>query len=153
LSKRDTRASGDEAERAGIGRHDGSYIGPGTTCQGRMKTAHDLYIDGRLEGDAECKTVTVGETGIVTGSIQGDTVYVAGTVMGDTVAQTLRIRASAKVDGDLTVRGNLSIDDGAQVDGTIKMGRTASEAGDRTQAAAPPSDAPANAAKVRAQGR
>lgn len=147
MSKRDTDRGHEDRNTDWPVGPSGSYIATGMVCHGMLKAAHDLHIDGRLEGDATCKTVRVGASGAVAGSISGDTVHVAGTVHGDIDAQTLRIQASARVDGDLTVRGNLSIEDGAQVDGTIKMGRQSAADAETAHSATP---APSNGSGSRA---
>lgn len=118
----------EDTELSSPGGKGSSFIAHGTTCQGNLKSEQDIYVDGRLEGDAHCRSITIGKTGFVKGTIIGDTVQVSGSIEGYTVAKTLRVMATAQVNGELTVHGNLSVEDGAQVDGTIKMGKPKSAA-------------------------
>ena len=91
---------------------------------GNIETAGDLHIDGTVEGDIKCRTVTVGEPAQINGSIVADQVRVFGSVTGDTTAASVYLEQTARVVGNV-IHESLSIVPGAFVDGHC---RRASEA-------------------------
>lgn len=97
-----------------------TVIANGTTCTGNLKGDSTIHIDGELEGDIECHSITVGKTGVVKGKVIGENVFVMGRIEGEVITDALRLKDSAQVDGDLTVRGKMSMENGARIDGAIR---------------------------------
>jgi len=85
---------------------------------GDISSDGELHIDGRLEGDLICKTLTIGETGVVTGKISADMVRVLGSVNGQIKAHAIELGATARVVGDIT-HSSLKVDAGAYVQGVF----------------------------------
>src|SRR5262249_38115221 len=70
-------------------------------------------------------TLIVGETGEIEASIRSKTVAVSGSVTGDIMAATkVVLHKTARVSGNITT-GSLVVEDGAEIDGQIKMGKSA----------------------------
>jgi len=78
----------------------------------------EVHIDGRLDGDVVCKTLTVGETGVVTGKIGAEMVRILGSVNGQLKAHSVELGSTARVVGDIT-HASLRVDAGAYVQGVF----------------------------------
>ncbi len=95
-----------------------SIIGSDIKIIGNISTPGEIHLDGIIEGDIDCGTLTVGEHGIVTGTIKADSVTLRGTVEGKLKAKTAHLEATAKVNGDVTY-GTMTMEAGVQVDGKL----------------------------------
>ena len=95
-----------------------SVIGSEVTISGNLSGNGDLHLDGAVEGDIRCNSLTLGAGGRVKGNIAAETATLAGTVGGTVSARTLVIEKSAKINGDLSYE-SVSIETGAQVDGRL----------------------------------
>lgn len=93
-----------------------SLIADGVTLRGDLATEGDLHLDGALEGDLRVSHLTIGETGVVSGSILADSVEVRGVVTGTICARQVRLWATARVDGDIS-HTELAIEAGAHFEG------------------------------------
>jgi cytoskeletal protein CcmA (bactofilin family) len=83
---------------------------------GDIKTAGDVQIDGRLDGNIKAGRVTVGEKGIINGKIVAEIVNVRGKVTGKVDALTIELADTANVQADL-IQDKLVIANGAFFDG------------------------------------
>src|ERR1044071_3788138 len=100
FSQAQTRASDapDPTKRPSVA----SLIADGVQIRGDFATVGDLHLDGALEGDVRADRLTLGESGLVAGSIHADAVEIHGRVTGTITARQVRLCASARVDGDIT---------------------------------------------------
>jgi cytoskeletal protein CcmA (bactofilin family) len=96
-----------------------SFLGAEVTITGNIGGQGNLHIDGRVDGDVNCASLIVGNSGQVNGNITADDAKVAGTVTGTVAAKVLTIEASARITGDLSY-DSVSVETGAQVDGRVK---------------------------------
>jgi len=85
---------------------------------GDISSDGEVHIDGRLDGDVMCKTLTVGETGVVTGKIGAEIVRILGSVNGQLKAHSVELGPTARVVGDIT-HASLGVDAGAYVQGVF----------------------------------
>ena len=97
-----------------------SRVAEGVRIRGDLVTDGDLHLDGAIEGDLSVGQLTIGETGMVSGTIQADAVEVRGRVVGTISARRVRLLASARVDGDIS-HTELSIESGAHFEGRSLM--------------------------------
>ena len=97
-----------------------SLVAEGVRIRGDLVTDGDLQLDGAIEGDLSVGQLTIGETGLVSGTIQADAVEVRGRVVGTISARRVRLLASARVDGDIS-HTELSIESGAHFEGRSLM--------------------------------
>ncbi|HUT51401.1 MAG TPA: polymer-forming cytoskeletal protein [Alphaproteobacteria bacterium] len=82
---------------------------------------HDvLRIEGYVEGNIECRTLTVSESARIKGNIRAKTVIMSGKVIGTIEAGTLTLNRPAIVAGDLIVHDQLGIEPGAHFEGSCK---------------------------------
>jgi cytoskeletal protein CcmA (bactofilin family) len=103
-----------------------AFIDQGSEFEGKLSFKDTVRIDGRFRGEiASENTLIVGETGEIEASIRSKTVAVSGSVTGDIVAGTkVVLHKTARVQGNITT-GSLVVEDGAEIDGQIKMGKAA----------------------------
>jgi len=106
-----------------------SVLGPDITIIGQqlvLKTKGSLLIAGQIQGDVHGESVTVGESGAVTGTITARTIAVQGEVRGALKGSAVFLHATSRVDGDI-VKQTLAIAEGAQFDGSVRRARDVSE--------------------------
>lgn len=96
-----------------------SLISPGLSIKGDMVSDGDIQVDGKIEGDVQSKTLTVGEAAIIVGEVSATTVIINGTVTGEVRGQTIVLGKTSRVLGDI-VHETLSIEAGAQFEGQCR---------------------------------
>jgi cytoskeletal protein CcmA (bactofilin family) len=115
-----------------------SLIAENLTIEGAVAGEGDLHLDGKIRGDVRIGSLTIGETGLVEGSVTAETVEIRGRVAGSVTAKQVRLYGTAHVDGDIT-HEQLAIEQGAFFQGrSLKFQRPAPAL---TLAAENPSDA------------
>ncbi len=93
-----------------------SVIGKDITIEGGVSGEGELHVDGLVRGDVKVGRLTIGETGQVEGTVTADVAEVRGKVVGSITARTIRLFASAQVDGDIT-HEQLAMETGASFQG------------------------------------
>ena len=93
-----------------------SLIAENVTLRGDVATDGDVHLDGALTGDMRVRELTVGEGGSVEGHIEAETVEIRGRVVGTVTAKSVRLFATARVEGDIT-HAQLAIEPGAHFEG------------------------------------
>lgn len=113
-----TKSSNDDDRDADI-----SIIGPGMKVVGNLFTEGTVRIEGRIEGNVQAgKAVVVGTEGEIQGDIRTEDSVISGRVHGSvTAASRLEVQAAARIDGELHAR-RLQLEEGAMVNGTVRMG-------------------------------
>ena len=103
-----------------------AFIDQGSEFEGKLSFKDTVRIDGRFRGEITSEnTLIVGETGEIEASIRSKTVAVSGSVTGDIIAATkVVLHKTARVSGNIQT-GSLVVEDGAEIDGSIKMGKSA----------------------------
>ena len=89
-----------------------SVLGPDITIIGQqlvLKTKGSLLIAGQIQGDVHGESVTVGESGAVTGTITARTIAVQGEVRGALKGGSVFLHATSRVDGDIVKQTKLSL--------------------------------------------
>lgn len=99
-----------------------AFLDQGSSFEGKLTFQGSVRIDGRFDGDVlSDDTLMVGETGTVEGTVEVGDAVISGTVKGTlTVRNRLHFRATAVFEGDVTA-GTLEVEDGATLDGTVRM--------------------------------
>jgi cytoskeletal protein CcmA (bactofilin family) len=96
-----------------------SIISAALTVTGRLESAGDIQIDGKVEGDVRGQTVRIGDGATVKGTIMGALVELAGTIEGKIEAESVALTKTACMSGDIIHR-SLRIDTGAHFDGNSR---------------------------------
>jgi cytoskeletal protein CcmA (bactofilin family) len=99
-----------------------SFVSPGTTVEGKIKTDGSIRIDGRLLGELLAKSnVGVGLNGTVEGTVTAKNISLAGRVTGTiTATEKLVLQGKSVVKGDIRA-SRLVVDEGAVFDGQCAM--------------------------------
>jgi cytoskeletal protein CcmA (bactofilin family) len=98
-----------------------AWIGQRVTIEGRIRSAQDLRIDGRVDGTIEVPQheVVLGAGADVKASVSARSVLVGGTLTGDvTATERLQIQATGSVEGNVTAP-RLIVLDGAILRGKV----------------------------------
>lgn len=98
-------------------------IGSSIEVEGTVKGQEDLLIEGKVKGTIEIKDhcVTIGTQGNVSADVYARIIYIDGTVTGNLIAsEKIIIRKSADIQGSI-VSPRISLEDGAQLNGSIDM--------------------------------
>ena len=93
-----------------------SFVGGDTRIMGDLSGAGEIRIDGEIGGDVVARSVTVGEGGLVEGSVFAETAHIGGAVMGRVEAVAVTIAATGRVVGSIT-HNVLSVEPGAMLEG------------------------------------
>jgi cytoskeletal protein CcmA (bactofilin family) len=93
-----------------------SIVSDGMALTGNLVSEGDVQIDGMVEGDIRVRSLTVGGTGKVKGTVFAEEVNVSGHVEGEISARNVIIARTAHVVGDI-VHDVLSIESGAEFQG------------------------------------
>ena len=99
-----------------------NMIAHGTVFEGDLKSEGDFRIEGTIKGTLITKgKVVIGNTGLVEGSLNCNNADVEGQIKGKlVVSETLSLRASAHVDGDVQT-GTLAVEPGATFNANCQM--------------------------------
>lgn len=116
-----------------------AFIDQGSEFEGKLSFRDTVRIDGSFSGEISSEnTLIVGESGKIHANIRSVCVMVSGLVEGDIQASSqIVLHKSAVVNGDL-VAPSIVMEEGAQLNGTVRMGRA--NAGAAKGAAAPSGD-------------
>jgi cytoskeletal protein CcmA (bactofilin family) len=123
------RSSPSPFEKAASATSGTSVIGTDLTILGDRITiisANKLQVDGDVRGNVHGKQVVITEEGSVVGMVCAEAIEVRGGVRGSIRAVSVKLLAGAHVEGDITHQ-KLSIAEGAEFDGRVKLTKNVSE--------------------------
>lgn len=114
---RTTAANGQDVAQTGRGASGvPSIVSPEMTVTGNLSSNGDVQVDGTVDGDVRAETLTIGEDGVINGTVRAGTLRVLGRIDGEIQAGDVTILASAHVCGDV-VHESLAIEAGARIEG------------------------------------
>lgn len=125
-------------------------LGKTLVFKGEITADEDLVLFGRVEGSiTHTGSVTIALGGVVTGNVYARSITIRGTVEGDVEAtESATVAPSAVLNGDI-LAPRVSIVDGAEFNGSVKMPPRASAEKKVVKVAAPaPAPAPAPESKA-----
>jgi len=96
-----------------------SIIAENLNIEGNLFSEGEIQIDGRVTGDVQAKTLTIGRSALITGDINAGTLIIRGEVNGSIRGEEITVTSTATVNGDI-VHASLSIEPGAKIDGHLK---------------------------------
>lgn len=99
-----------------------TFIGVGTTVEGKLHCDGDLVVAGTVNGDSVVNgALTLSEGGRWRGDIQAANAVVAGEIEGSiVVSEKLEIRKSARIQGSVRAR-SLAVAQGAVIQGDMAV--------------------------------
>lgn len=101
--------------------HITTLIGDGCEFEGNMSTSTSTRIDGKLNGRISGEnSIVVGENGVVLGEIRATDAVIYGRVEGVIESQSLEIKRSGIVLGDVFIE-SLIVEDGGIYNGRCTM--------------------------------
>jgi cytoskeletal protein CcmA (bactofilin family) len=104
-----------------------SLIAENVSLEGDLKSDGDVQLDGAVRGDMTVAHLTIGETGQVEGAVIAEAVEIRGRIVGTVTARSVKLHASAHVEGDIT-HGQLTVEPGAYFSGrSVKLASPAPE--------------------------
>src|SRR5574340_578034 len=86
-------------------RRTSAWIGQDLAIEGRITSAQDLRIDGRVEGTIEVggRALIVGASAAVKANLVAKSILISGTVIGNvTATDRVDLKATASVEGDIS---------------------------------------------------
>ena len=98
-------------------------MGPGDTLEGKLVYDGSVHVDGKAEGELHVSgNIDVASGANVKALLEGANVTLKGNVEGAVNARDkLTLGKNARLSGDIVVR-RLQIDDGASLNGHVRMG-------------------------------
>lgn len=115
-----------ELKAANDERRSNAWIGQGVVIEGKIRSAQDLRIDGKVEGTIEVgnHSVIVGASAEIDADLAAKSILISGTVRGNvTASERIDIQATASIHGDVAAP-RLVIADGAFVRGKVETAGT-----------------------------
>ncbi len=112
-----------------------SIISADLKIVGDLSSSGDLQIDGAVEGSITSRSLTIGESAVVQGTLVAEEVRIYGAVFGEVKANTVMLAGTAKVEGDI-VHQSLAMEAGAILAGRLSRLETAVGGGARPGPAA-----------------
>ncbi len=93
----------------------------GVTITGTIKADNEVNIHGAIDGDIDCNSVTINQSGNVKGNVKTETMSVEGKVEGEiNINSLLHIKSQGSVSGKVFY-GDIQIDEGGKLLGEINF--------------------------------
>jgi len=79
-----------------------TLISEGCVITGNVNAPTVVRIDGQINGDVQvAEGLILGEQGLITGNVATKEMVVYGTIQGNLVVETLEIKSTGKITGDI----------------------------------------------------
>jgi cytoskeletal protein CcmA (bactofilin family) len=119
-----------------------AFIDQGSSFEGKLSFKDTVRIDGHFSGQISSEnTLVVGESGVIEANVRSQTVVISGTVAGDIVAAArVIVHKTGRVDGNVE-SPVVVMEDGAVINGQLKMGAKKASFALPATAGAEPKDA------------
>ena len=98
-----------------------SYVGETLQLEGDLRSSGSVDIAGLINGNVFVSEMTVKETGSVRGALEASSIEINGHVEGKVTADTVVIGKNAVIKGDIFFKNTLKTEEGADIDGYIKI--------------------------------
>lgn len=112
---------------------DGSLISADLTITGNLKSAGELRIEGKVEGDIDCQVLTLAEGAKIDGRVVAEKASIAGIMNGDVRAATVTVAKTAHVTAKI-LHERLSVQPGAFIEGNVARLDATNQAGKKAEA-------------------
>ena len=96
-------------------------IGEGVVITGNIKSDSEVTIQGTVDGDVECNSITIDKSGKLKGKIQAENMKVKGKAEGEiNVSNLLEIQSKGDVSGQV-MYGGIQIEEEGKLAGEINF--------------------------------
>lgn len=96
-----------------------SIISAALVVIGRLESAGDIQIDGKVEGDVRGQGVRIGNSAVIKGTVTGELVELSGTLEGKIEARSAVLTKTARMSGDI-IHQSLQIEEGSYFNGSSR---------------------------------
>ena len=96
-----------------------SFINADTKVTGDLEGVGDISVEGSVEGNITCRTLTLRGEPTITGDVQADAVHVCGRFTGALRAKKVVLTKAARMTGDINYE-ILELHEGAEFEGGIR---------------------------------
>ncbi len=96
-----------------------SFIHADTKVTGDLEGVGDISVQGSVEGNITCRTLTLRGEPTITGDVQADAVHVCGRFKGALHAKKVVLTKAARMTGDTNYE-ILELHEGAEFEGGIR---------------------------------
>jgi len=93
-----------------------SIIGEDLTITGNIISKGEVQIEGEIQGDVYCASLSIGEKGRIRGAVVAEEVSVRGQIAGSIHALNVTLEPNSHVDGDICHQ-NLKLEQGSYFEG------------------------------------
>lgn len=93
-----------------------SHIAEGMLIKGDIEGDIDIFLEGRLEGNLRCRSVTIGKSGEINGGVVAQEALIDGKVVGNVEAKIVKLNATAQMIGDVS-HDVIEVSGGARIEG------------------------------------
>jgi cytoskeletal protein CcmA (bactofilin family) len=101
-----------------------TLISEGSNINGNLDAPAVARVDGNVNGDVNASEgLILGEKGFITGNVTSKEMIVYGTVLGNITVQSLAIKGTGKITGDIET-GTLLVEAGGVYNGHLAMTNT-----------------------------
>jgi cytoskeletal protein CcmA (bactofilin family) len=97
-----------------------SVISEETVLTGNIKTPGALHIEGKVHGDLEVASLTIGPSGVFEGNVNCSNLNIRGKFSGKSECRELVVASSAQIDADITYH-ELTLQRGASLKGELHV--------------------------------
>ena len=96
-----------------------SFIHADTKVTGDLKSVGEISVEGSVEGNISCRTLTLRGQPVITGDVPADTVHVCGRFKGALHAKKVVLTKAARMTGDI-IYEILELYEGAEFEGGMR---------------------------------
>jgi cytoskeletal protein CcmA (bactofilin family) len=96
-----------------------SIIGADLKITGDLVSTGDIKVDGQVDGNITCRTLTLGDEPVLNSEIAAETVRICGTFNGQVRANKVVLSRNAKVSAEIA-QEVLEIEPGAVLEGKVR---------------------------------
>ena len=96
-----------------------SFISADATVMGDIESAGDISVEGSVEGNVTCRTLSLRGEPTITGDVHADAVHVCGRFRGALRAKNVVLTKAARMTGDIYYE-TLEIKEGAEFEGGVR---------------------------------
>jgi cytoskeletal protein CcmA (bactofilin family) len=114
-------------------------LGANTVIEGTLRSSANVRIDGTFSGSLEITgNILVGESAKINADINARNISIAGAVRGNIIGKKVQLLRTGRIWGDIQASA-LTTEEGAFIDGKIKMMGSEAATAETQQQKTPPS--------------